>query len=36
MPEIASTIVDALKARLAEEYDETVRQEIFSVLSHKE
>lgn len=36
MPEIAPTIVDALKARLAEEYDETVRQEIFSVLSHKE
>ena len=36
MPEIAPTIVDALKARLAEEYDETVRQEIFSVLNHKE
>ena len=36
MPEIAPTIVDALKARLAEEYDETVRQEIFSVLGHKE
>ena len=36
MPEIAPTIVDALKARLVEEYDETVRQEIFSVLSHKE
>ncbi len=36
MPEIAPTIVDALKARLAEEYDETVRQEIFLVLSHKE
>ena len=36
IPEIAPTIVDALKARLAEEYDETVRQEIFSVLSHKE
>ena len=36
MPEIAPTIVDALKARLAEEYDETVRQEIFSALSHKE
>jgi len=36
MPEIAPTIVDALKARLAEEYDETVRQEIFSVLSHRE
>ena len=36
MPEIAPTIVDALKARLADEYDETVRQEIFSVLSHKD
>jgi len=36
MPETAPTIVAALKARIAEEYDETVRQEIFSVLSHKE
>ena len=36
MPEIAPTIIDALKIRLAKEHDETVRQEIFSVLGHKE
>lgn len=36
MPEIAPTIIDALKTRLAKEHDETVRQEIFSVLGHKE
>jgi epoxyqueuosine reductase len=36
MPEIANTIVDTLNARLADEHDETVRQEILSGISQKE
>jgi hypothetical protein len=35
MPEIAITIVDALKARLADEHDEAVRQEILSGIGEK-
>ena len=35
MPAIAITIVDALKARLADEHDETVRQEILSGIGEK-
>ena len=36
MPEIALTIIDTLKVRLAEEQDETVRQEILAVIGHRE
>jgi epoxyqueuosine reductase len=35
MPAIAITIVDALKARLADEHDEAVRQEILSGIGEK-
>lgn len=35
MPAIAIAIVDALKARLADEHDETVRQEILSGIGEK-
>ena len=35
MPEIATTIIDALEARLADERDETVRQEILSGIGQK-
>ena len=35
MPEIETTIIDALEARLADERDETVRQEILSGIGQK-